>query len=190
MPVAFSFAHVLCSLPILQCALQTLQHSSFKYFSHRFHFDTCNFIIKFCWAQTQLRQCSILFILFSSAIYFSLLISHSGFPVPFSPWEQCPAVAWAALSFVFSHNIAQSDNGQTIVAAATSQVKLCPFDEEELAIWFRLIEVQFATAGIKSQKLRYANTLASLPKLVLYRTSRVKGSQPAEKIRRNVKKKV
>jgi hypothetical protein len=63
----------------------------------------------------------------------------------------------------FSHNIAQSDNGQTIVAAATSQVKLCPFDEEELAIWFRLIEVQSATAGIKSQKLRYANTLASLP---------------------------
>jgi hypothetical protein len=63
--------------------------------------------------------------------------------------------------------MSHSDNVQTISAAATSQVKLCPYDEEEPAIWFRLIEVQFAAAGIKSQKLRYANVLASLPKQVL-----------------------
>jgi hypothetical protein len=42
-----------------------------------------------------------------------------------------------------------------------------PYDEKELAIWFRLIEAQFAAASIKSQKLRYANALASLPKQVL-----------------------
>jgi hypothetical protein len=36
-----------------------------------------------------------------------------------------------------------ADNAQTVVAAATSQVKLCPYDEEEPAIWTRLIEVQF-----------------------------------------------
>jgi hypothetical protein len=56
----------------------------------------------------------------------------------------------------------------TLVAAATTtQVKLCPYDEEEPHIWFRLIEAQFAAAGIKLQKLKYANSLASLPKQVL-----------------------
>jgi hypothetical protein len=43
----------------------------------------------------------------------------------------------------------------------------CPYDEEEPAIWFRLIEAQFAAAGIKLQKLKYANALANLPKQVL-----------------------
>ncbi len=51
-----------------------------------------------------------------------------------------------------------------VAAAATTQVKLCPYDEEEPHIWFRLIEAQFAEAGIRSQKLKYANALASLPK--------------------------
>jgi hypothetical protein len=54
-----------------------------------------------------------------------------------------------------------------VAAVATSQVKLCPYDEEEPHVWFRLIEAQFAAAGIKSQKLKYANALASLPKQVL-----------------------
>ncbi len=54
-----------------------------------------------------------------------------------------------------------------VAAAATSQVKLCPYDEEEPHIWFHLIEAQFAAAGIRSQKLKYANALASLPKQVL-----------------------
>jgi hypothetical protein len=54
-----------------------------------------------------------------------------------------------------------------VAAAATTQVKLCPFDEEEPHIWFRLIEAQFAALGIRSQKLKYANALASLPKQVL-----------------------
>ncbi len=54
-----------------------------------------------------------------------------------------------------------------VAAAATAQVKLCPYDEEEPHIWFRLIEAQFAVADSKSQKLKYANALASLPKQVL-----------------------
>ncbi len=54
-----------------------------------------------------------------------------------------------------------------VAAEATSQVKLCPYNEEEPHIWFRLIEAQFAAAGIKSQKLKYANALASLAKQVL-----------------------
>ncbi len=60
-----------------------------------------------------------------------------------------------------------SDNAQIVAEAATSQIKICPYDEEEQAIWFRLSEAEFAAAGIKSQKLRYANALASLPKQVL-----------------------
>ncbi len=56
---------------------------------------------------------------------------------------------------------------QPVAAAATTQVKLCPYDEEELHIWFPLIDAQLAAAGIKSQKLKYANALANLPKQVL-----------------------
>jgi hypothetical protein len=64
--------------------------------------------------------------------------------------------------------MAPNDLATPVVAAATSQVKLCPYDEEEPHIWFRLIEAQFAAAGIRSQKLKYANALASLPKQVLW----------------------
>jgi hypothetical protein len=50
-----------------------------------------------------------------------------------------------------------------VVAAATAQVKLSSYDKEEPHIWFSLIKAQFAAAGIKSQKLRYANALATCP---------------------------
>ncbi len=63
--------------------------------------------------------------------------------------------------------MSRDDLTSPVAAAATSQVKLCPYNEEEPDIWFRLIEAQFAAAGIKSQKLKYANALASLPKQVL-----------------------
>jgi hypothetical protein len=55
-------------------------------------------------------------------------------------WEHFPAIVWAAPSFFFSHSISLSDNGQTVAAAATSQVKLCLYNEEEPTIWFRLTE--------------------------------------------------
>jgi hypothetical protein len=61
----------------------------------------------------------------------------------------------------------RDDLTHPVTAAATTQVKLCPYNEDELHIWFRLIEAQFAAAGIRSQKLKYTNTLASLPKQVL-----------------------
>jgi hypothetical protein len=63
--------------------------------------------------------------------------------------------------------MALNDLVQPVAAAVTSQVKLCPYDEEEPHIWFRLIEAQFAAAGIRSQKLKYANALPNLPKQVL-----------------------
>ncbi len=66
--------------------------------------------------------------------------------------------------------MSETDNGQFVAAAATTQVKLCPYDEEEPAIWFCLIKAQFAAVGIKPQKVRYANAFASLPKQVLLDT--------------------
>jgi hypothetical protein len=60
-----------------------------------------------------------------------------------------------------------NDLVQPVAAAVTSQIQLCPYDEEEPHIWFRLIEAQFTAAGIKLQKLKYANAPPSLPKQVL-----------------------
>jgi hypothetical protein len=60
------------------------------------------------------------------------------------------------------------DRTHPVIVAATAQVKLCLYDKEEPHIWFRLIEAQFAEAGIRSQKLKYANALANLPKQVLW----------------------
>jgi hypothetical protein len=64
--------------------------------------------------------------------------------------------------------MSRDDLTHPVTAAATAQVKLCPYNEEEPHVWFRLIEAQFAVAGIRFQKLKYANTLASLPKQVLH----------------------
>jgi hypothetical protein len=61
----------------------------------------------------------------------------------------------------------REDLTHPVPVAATTQVKLCPYNEEEPHIWFRLINAQFAAAGIRSLKLKYANALASLPKQVL-----------------------
>ncbi len=64
--------------------------------------------------------------------------------------------------------MAPNDLVQPVAAAVTSQVKLCPYHEEEPRIWFRLSEAQFAATGSKSQILKYANALPSLPKQVLW----------------------
>jgi hypothetical protein len=61
-------------------------------------------------------------------------------------------------------NLTRDDLTSPVAAAATAQVKLCPYDEEEPHIWCCLIEAQFAAAGTKSQKLKYANALTCLPK--------------------------
>jgi hypothetical protein len=63
--------------------------------------------------------------------------------------------------------MALNDLVQPVAVAVTSQVKLCPYDEEVPHIWFRLIEAQFAATSIRSQKLKYANAPPNLPKQVL-----------------------
>jgi hypothetical protein len=85
----------------------------------------------------------------------------------FSSWDEGLSTLWIPPAFSVASNMPQNDLVQPVAAAATSQVKLCPYDEEEPHIWFRLIEAQFAAAGIRSQRFKYANTLASLPKQVL-----------------------
>jgi hypothetical protein len=83
-------------------------------------------------------------------------------------WEKCPTNLSTLPTFSDCENITHIFLTNPVAAAVTSQVKLCPYNEEELQIWFRIIEAQFASTGIKSQKLKYANTLASLPKQVLW----------------------
>jgi hypothetical protein len=85
----------------------------------------------------------------------------------YSSWNECPSNLWTLPTFFDLANMSCNNLTSLVAAAATAQVKLCPYDEEEPHIWFRLIEAQFAAAGIKSQKLKYANALVSLPKQVL-----------------------
>jgi hypothetical protein len=85
----------------------------------------------------------------------------------YSSWDECPTNLWALPTFSGLANMTREDLTSPVIAAATSQVKLCPYDEEEPHILFCLVEAQFAAAGIKSQKLEYASALASLPKQVL-----------------------
>jgi hypothetical protein len=85
-----------------------------------------------------------------------------------SSWDKCPTNLWTLPTFSDLANLTRKDLTTPVAAAATTLVKLCPYHEEELHIWIRLIEAQFAVAGIKSQKLKYAYALASLPKQVLW----------------------
>ncbi len=85
----------------------------------------------------------------------------------YSSWDECPSNLCTLSAFSELSNMARDSLTTPVAAAAITQVKLCPYDEEGPHIWFRLIEAQFAAAGIRSQKLKYANTLANLPKQVL-----------------------
>jgi hypothetical protein len=83
----------------------------------------------------------------------------------YSFWDECPTNLCALPTFSDLANMTREDLTSPVAAAATAQVKLCPYNGEP-HIWFRLIEAQFAAAGIKLQKLKYANALASLSKQV------------------------
>ncbi len=64
-----------------------------------------------------------------------------------SSWDECPTTLWTVLAFSEPPTMTREDLTHPVAAAATTQVKLCPYDEEEPHIWFRLIEAQFAAAG-------------------------------------------
>jgi hypothetical protein len=75
---------------------------------------------------------------------------------------------WTLLAFSEISTMSHDNLTHPVAAAATTQIKLCPYNKEEPHIWFRLIKAQFAAAGIRLQKLKYANALANLPKQVLW----------------------
>jgi hypothetical protein len=64
-------------------------------------------------------------------------------------WDECPSNLWTLPTFSELANMSHDDLTSPVDAAATAQVKLCPYNEEEPHIWFRLIEAQFRVAGIK-----------------------------------------
>jgi hypothetical protein len=70
----------------------------------------------------------------------------------YSSWDECPSNLWTLPTFSELANMSCDDLTSPVTAAATAQVKLCHYDEEDPHIWFRLVETQFAAAGIKSQK--------------------------------------
>jgi hypothetical protein len=79
-----------------------------------------------------------------------------------SSWDNLSTI-WISPAFSIPSNMSQNNLTHPVTEAAITRVKLCPYDEEEPHIWFRLIEAQFAAAGMRSQKLKYANALANCP---------------------------
>jgi hypothetical protein len=64
-----------------------------------------------------------------------------------SSWDDFPANLWISPAFSDPQNMSRDNLTSPVAAAATSQVKLCPYNEEEPHIWFRLIKAQFAAAN-------------------------------------------
>jgi hypothetical protein len=95
-----------------------------------------------------------------------IILPYSGYRILFL-LERVFFKPWTLPAFSELSNMSRDTLVHLIAAAATTQVKLCPYDEKEPHIWFRIIKPQFAAAGIKSQKLKYANALVNLPKQVL-----------------------
>jgi hypothetical protein len=84
----------------------------------------------------------VIFVLFQTCHIFvssSILLPYSGFHFFNSSWDECPTNLWTLPTFSNCENITREDLTHPVAAAATSQVKLCPYDEEEPHIWFRLI---------------------------------------------------
>jgi hypothetical protein len=63
----------------------------------------------------------------------------------FSSWDEGLSTLWISPAFSVPSNMFQND---LVQPGATSQAKLCPYNEEEPHIWFRLMEAQFASVGI------------------------------------------
>ncbi len=132
----------------------------FVFFSHihRFHFKTCNKkannIVGHGHGQ---GSTPVLFVLLT-LIFVPFLSPHGGFPVLCFFLEFLCSCLGCPFICSFTKTCLTLQNAQTIAVTAASQVKLCPYDEEEPAIWFCLIICK--NSGTQS-------TLASLPKQVL-----------------------
>ncbi len=99
----------------------------FFFFSHMFNFET--YSKKSCWKRTRSGQRSI-FVCFVLVDICSLCwVLTVASPFLASSWNISLQLFGLSL-LLFFHTTCHSDNGQAVAAAATSQVKLCPYDEE------------------------------------------------------------
>jgi hypothetical protein len=56
----------------------------------------------------------------------------------YSSWAECPTNLWILPAFSEPPNMTWDDLTTHVAVAATTQIKVCWYDEEELHIWFRL----------------------------------------------------
>jgi hypothetical protein len=64
-----------------------------------------------------------------------------------SSWDECSSNLWTLPAFSELSNMSRDDLTHPVAAAATAQVKLCPYDEEEPHIWFRLTRLSLQRQG-------------------------------------------
>jgi hypothetical protein len=85
----------------------------------------------------------------------------------YSSWDECPSNLWTLPTFSEISNMSCDDLTTPVAAAATAQVKLCPYDEEEPHTWFRLIEAQLCSGRDQITKTQIRQRTWQLPKQVL-----------------------
>jgi hypothetical protein len=81
----------------------------------------------------------VIFFLYKPALFSSSFLCAPSFIVAAifcSSWDECPTNLWTLPLFSDFPNMAPNDLVQPVAAAVTSQVKLCPYAEEEPHIWF------------------------------------------------------
>jgi hypothetical protein len=81
----------------------------------------------------------------------------------YSSWDECPTKLWTLPTFSDLENMTREDLTSPVTAAATSQVKLCPYDEKEPHIWFCLIEAQRQRQGSNHKSLNMPMPLPACP---------------------------
>jgi hypothetical protein len=68
-----------------------------------------------------------------------LMYPYSGCSNFSSAWDEGLSVLWISAAFSVPANMLQNDLVQPVAAAAATQVKLCPYDEEEPHICMRIL---------------------------------------------------
>jgi hypothetical protein len=100
-------------------------------------------------------------LLLSVCVFFCPTVATNSY----SSWDECSSNLWTLPAFSELSNMSRNDLTHPVAAAATAQVKLCPYDEEEPHIWFALTRLSLQRQG--SDPNANANALASLPKQAL-----------------------
>ncbi len=81
----------------------------------------------------------------------------------YSSWDECSSNLWTLSTFSETSIMSGEDLTTPVAAAATAQVKLCPYDEEEPHILVPPHQGPVCSSRDQITKLKYANNLASHP---------------------------